>query len=571
MEWQSVILFNRYTMRHKTRLERRLQRLNHGSQQAVQNGSGLTDLDRYLHVRRPVEDSVRNELKAIQRDGGGLLLLVGSAGDGKSHLISIVKESGEFGDFAFHNDGTESGGPTLSAVETLKYALSEFADSRIDETDDKMVVAINLGKLLDLADDPDVKLGFRYLAETGGALSGDLLPEKTGHPRIHVVSMAHQQAFEMHVDDDSEYPFSSVFMSGILDRLVEPNEANPFYKDFQDDIKNTTEPDPVLLNYRMLCMPSVRDTLVKLIIEASFRFNLMFTPRDYFDFIYSIIVPKNLARYNESEDFFSTSLPNLVFDGSDNKIQRALSRLDPIKTCSIDHDRSLSKLYSMFAFTPDLFDGMDADLTDSFGEILERFYQNHLDDKSNICALQFRLQHLLEYHSDSNAFKAFVRDLVGYWREDTDCWERIADMVSAAIPRHYGTYISYDDLIPLNIQGANYKLFAYLRLPDCHFQPDFNKEEPHVFDPAIAAKWIFEKEGHSHILSLRLDYVLYEHLYELLGGKLSTSFDNDRNLAFSRFVRDLAKLSNAGSEVKVVDCNGNMKTLSVKYNKIQLR
>ena len=82
----------------ETDLFKVLQRLNHGSQEAVQSGAALSDLDTYLHVQRPVEDIIMNKMDEINAAGGGLLLLVGSAGDGKSHLISQLKASGRFDD-----------------------------------------------------------------------------------------------------------------------------------------------------------------------------------------------------------------------------------------------------------------------------------------------------------------------------------------------------------------------------------------------------------------------------------------------------------------------------------------
>lgn len=559
-------------MRNKTKLERRLQRLNHGSQQAVQNGRILTELDRYLHVNRPVEHTVKEKMRQIQREGGGLLLLVGSAGDGKSHIISNLRDTEEFSDFAFHNDATESCGPGIKAVETLKYALSEFRDANIDTTTDKLLVAINLGKLLDLVDDAEIKTSFTRLAQVGNGLALERIhSENAANGRIHIVSLAHQQIFELEAGNQTEYPFSSKFMTAILERLTDPSDSNPFYQDFKQDIQHADNIDPVLLNYRMLCSGKLRDTLVRLIIEASFRFNLVLTPRDYLDFIYSIIVPKNLDHYREAKDFFSSSLPNLVFASNDSKIQRVLNWLDPMKICSLSHDRHLSELYATFRFTPAILPGIDTELATDLGIILDRFYQNHQDEKPEICALQFRLSHLLGYHSDSCAYKSFLRDLTGYWRMDQDSLERIDEMVKKAIPRHYGSYISHEDMIPLNIQGARYKLFASLDFPETGFTPAFDPAFPHVFEPSINMEWTFDKNGTPCRLPLKLNYRLYEHLYELLEGKLSTSFENDRHLSFSRFVRDLARLSDSEKEIKVIASDSKIQSLFPRYNRLQLR
>ena len=142
----------------ETALLRQLRRLCHGSQEAVQNGSGLNELDKYLHVERPIEKTIKESLNKIRSLNGGMILLVGSAGDGKSHMISTLKE--EYNDFNFLNDATEGCSPSMTAVDTLKYAMEEFSDDRIANTSEKLFVAINYGKLLDFIEDSDIKANY---------------------------------------------------------------------------------------------------------------------------------------------------------------------------------------------------------------------------------------------------------------------------------------------------------------------------------------------------------------------------------------------------------------------------
>lgn len=145
----------------ETNLMKELQRLCHGSQEAVQSGSALSPMDQYLHVERLIESDIRIKMDEISEQGGGLLLLVGSAGDGKSHIISNLKASGKYADFEFLNDATEGCSPSMNAVKTLKYTLQNFSDERIEHTTDKILVAINLGKLLDFVEDSEIKSDIR--------------------------------------------------------------------------------------------------------------------------------------------------------------------------------------------------------------------------------------------------------------------------------------------------------------------------------------------------------------------------------------------------------------------------
>ena len=119
--------------------------LNHCSIGAVQNGCQLSDLANYLNIDRMIEKNIETHMKAIQNNGGGLMLLIGNAGDGKSHIISKLKASDLYSDFEFYNDATASCSPKMSSIDTLKLVLKEFDDDHITTTDKKMFLAINLG------------------------------------------------------------------------------------------------------------------------------------------------------------------------------------------------------------------------------------------------------------------------------------------------------------------------------------------------------------------------------------------------------------------------------------------
>ena len=53
-------------------------------------------------------------------------------------------------------------------------------------------------------------------------------------------------------------------------------------------------------------------------------------------------------------------------------------------------------------------------------------------------------------------------------------------------------------------------------------------------------------------VTLRMDYQLYSYIYELNRGKLALSYENEKNLTFSRFVRQLVEKCNCEKEITVV-------------------
>ena len=88
-----------------------LSRLRRLSAESVENTDCFDPFKEYLHVVRPVEVELRKLLRdANVNQNKCLVLLCGSAGDGKSHLISYLKNSDPerlLEDYEPYNDATK--------------------------------------------------------------------------------------------------------------------------------------------------------------------------------------------------------------------------------------------------------------------------------------------------------------------------------------------------------------------------------------------------------------------------------------------------------------------------------
>ena len=140
--------------------------LSQHSVDSVQNGKEFTYWDEYMHVGRPIESKLIEKMDEIDNAGGGIVLLVGSAGDGKSHLISRIKQMSDWGEGGFYNDATASSSPKKTAIDTLKEALVEYKDENLYQTCKKLVLAINLGKLNALIDDEEFKTDYKEIVNS---------------------------------------------------------------------------------------------------------------------------------------------------------------------------------------------------------------------------------------------------------------------------------------------------------------------------------------------------------------------------------------------------------------------
>lgn len=531
-----------------SRLKEAFFHLSQHSVDSVQNGKLFTEWDDYMHVNRPIEEKLYERMDEIDSVGGGIVLLVGSAGDGKSHLLSHIRQTSNWDDGCFYNDATASSSPKKTAIDTLKEALVDFKDNNIHNTTSKLVLAINLGKLNALIDDEDFKLEYREIVEATAPIfdDNDATPP-VDKERVKVVMFVDQQVFEFHTSP-SDYKIESHFLSSIMERIVKKEDANPFYKAYKEDLKDgVSSKNPLILNYEMLSLTEIRNCIVMTVIEAIVRFKMNITPREFLDFLYSIVVyPKE---YKEKKNFYEALLPTLLYCGSQNMIQKAISKLDPLKCSSTEHDKQLSVLFTSYSIPASYFS--TEELSHLPSELIKRtneFYSNNGRDIERTTKFVFRLKHIISYHTESDVYASYLDILNGIYRKDLKKMQSIYNLVAKAIPRHYGSYYAKQNMIPLNIQGGRYRLFGNLKLEPKLIEPYYSENAPNEFLLRFDMSWNFSDGP----VTLRMDYQLYSYIYELNRGKLALSYENEKNLTFSRFVRQLVEKCNCEKEITVV-------------------
>ena len=100
--------------------------------ESVENAASFDEFKKYLHVLRPVEEELRALLTRVNATTKKtLVLLCGSAGDGKSHLLSYLRNADAerlLDGFEVYNDATESSAPLLTSIDTLAEKLAPFND-----------------------------------------------------------------------------------------------------------------------------------------------------------------------------------------------------------------------------------------------------------------------------------------------------------------------------------------------------------------------------------------------------------------------------------------------------------
>ncbi len=548
--------------------------LNQCSVESVQSGNGFTDIDRYLHTERPVTNELIEKMIEINNSGGGIILLVGSAGDGKSHLLSKIKDLDQdnWPLDAFYNDATASCSPNKTAIDTLKEALVDFNDVNIGTTTKRKILAINLGKLNAFIDDPNIQLQYAEIASAVRPLFEGSVNAPKETDRVKIIEFSNKQIYEFDPTLNGYDAFKSDFMNQILEKIVAETPKNPFFQAFTIDVESVEDiqKNPIIINFQLLMLPEVRKSIILYVIEAIIRFNLSITPREFLDFIHSIIIPINYAAYKEDKSFYEFLLPSLLFKGGDNAILKALSKLDPLKHSSTIHDSTLSLLFTSNSIPDDFFPTLSSTskLPTYVITRTNQFYDNNGRDIERTTKFLFRLQHLLNYHSESETYKSFVDSLKTVFSEDISRYGELYQLVCTAIPRHYGSYVAQQDSIPLNIQGGKYKMFANLQMSPAVPIYRYNPDRPNEFYPNYRLIWEIPLHGNKDLV---IDYSLYSYLYDLSQGKLAIAYENEKNIRFGNFVRYLASISNKSKAVLVSNSEGHDLTMRESFNRIQIQ
>lgn len=332
----------------ESHLLKELSKLKESSLEAVENSGQFTGFKDYLHVERPLQEYLKATLdKTYYVNKAQLILICGSVGDGKSHLLAYMnhKYPELVGNFHIHNDATESFDPLKSSLDTLADVLSPFSDANIEGSTDKLILAINLGVLHNFIESDQAKAKYQKLSEfVIEAKIFEALEVGTNKEssNFHLISFSDYQPFEL----KKEGALSSYY-SQLFGKIIKQDEKNPFYRAYQMD-KERNIKGFFMNNYELFMLEKVRDTIINLLIQSHIKHKSIISTRTLLNFIHDIIVPENIE-----SDYINASsadknrglLFNLIFEGRDRSpLLATLGNLDPINERSSQVDTILVEL-----------------------------------------------------------------------------------------------------------------------------------------------------------------------------------------------------------------------------------
>lgn len=553
-----------------------LEKLSISAKESVESSEGLGIFKRYIHVDRSIQNELISNIKrAHDSNDAQLVLLCGNVGDGKSHLLSYVKEThlDIISDFEIHNDATESFDPTLNEIETLKKVLEPFNDRNINESKYKLILAINLGVLNNFLQEEQVKKNFtrfNSFINNSGIFDQSICQESITDKNFKLISFGDYSIFELTKNGPK-----SKYITSILNKITANDEKNIFLNAYKKDVEAGIK-SPVIENFKILSLPHVNERISKLIINVIVKYKKLISTREIFNFVYELLVPANLNEYDEYStplDYNQALLPNTLFGTKDRgELLKEISKEDPLKYRNKMLDELLIKLNisTNLNNTISKYIGkLEIEPLKIVLEFIKSFDSTNEQIREEVTNMILRSLYLIGNDDINGIFEeqeylSYMKYLYFYNKGDLNGYIYLFDETKKAVFNWNGSpkfeYIYLRDSI------TNYKIAEFLEFEETEgidICKNINQEEIERFKCNIRLNFEMVRTG--EIESIEIDYQLYKKIVEVNKGYCPNRNDKEEAIRFVEFIDKIILHGNMEKELLIENIEKNlMFTLTYK-------
>lgn len=522
----------------------------------------LSYFKNYLHVDRFIQNQFIEEVNRVENlDSSHLIILSGSTGDGKSHLLACLKSEKPnlYDNFKVIRDATESYDPNKDEYATLTDELKPFNDENISKSNEKVILLINLGVLNNfLNSDYTNKSKYgeksysklkKKLIEEYEIFNSDLISHNIINEKVSFLTFVDYNCFELN-DNPNENYSSSNFISSIFKKITNKSEENPIYVAYQKDINEGYE-NPLIYNYEMFMDSDVQNTLISYLIKIFVKYKLIVSTRDILNFVYEILVPlENISKSNLKETiiFVDNLLPNLLFNtGGRCKILKFFKEFDPIFNRNVFLDDFITNLninkdiYKLYTdFNTDKLRFLKTKLEEI--ELNEESEKTEEEKKDILHKYTNFFIRLSLFYGNSNIRQGFndeiYTDFMKYLyfcnKGNKTEYKNLFNEIKGAIFKWKGSnkkdFICVDEL-------KSFKVFKELRLKSTNYNQnknEINDSDKNRFRTSIIISSIVK--GSDKEESLNLDYTLYSYIKKLNSGFKPNKSDKEALRILDEFI-----------------------------------
>lgn len=558
-----------------------LSRLKESSKEAVESLGEFSTFKKYMHLERDAQTELENLiLQANESDKAQLILVCGSVGDGKSHIISYFKNKYPevVGNFTLHNDATESLEPNKTSMDTLNEVLDCFCDEKIKDSNKKLILAINLGTLNNFIDS---EYGSRFSILKKYVNDKKILETSIEDSSFDVSSSFQFVNFsDYHIFTLKDGKVQSNYMKALIGKITSPSEFNIFYDSYKKHCNkcNNKEACPIKANYELLSNERVQDSIMDLLVQCIIKRKIIISTRALLNFMYELIVPRSYIDVNlptfkndisklSNTRYIKALMPNLIFDHKElSFIFDALNSLDPLNVRNekvdnfiIDFNNSTNVLeyfkdyidypngYLEKVESVDFEETQDRNLRYDLLKLFIRSY--YLCGKGDIFSLKDKI------------YDEYMEGLYYWNRGEKLKLKTLYDNVKNGIIKWNGEADKDQINIFMGKNQIKYKISEDLELKvDISNLPKSMESELKKFITVLKLKYKSEKLEKSY--EIDIDFPLYKLLIQVINGYRPNKKDKNH---FIKFIEFISKLEETGSQKEKLIFTEKNRDVNRKY------
>ena len=446
-------------------LVNQLNRLRKSSSDSIDAISRFDDFKKYMHVSRRVEQDLIDILNKVNSgEKKTLVLLCGSAGDGKSHLLSFLKNEEKLLDnYIVYNDATESSSPSKTAIDTLAEALQDFTDENVDLPGKNFILAINLGVLSNFIES---KYGNSFKKLHEYVITSNILTNQLNVKKYDANSPFQHVSFsDYHMYTLTEKGAVSDYLEQILEKVFSMHVNNPFYCVYEKYCRSCpiSERCPVKHNFEFLMEEKIQKFIAYTLVEVVVKDKEILTTREIFNYIYDIVVPQKfnptkIAQASTNMDLFLKEYikgitPVLIYEYNDmSALLNHVKQYDPLLNRSEEADETAIFYYVSSDIENEIVKVMTGI---SYGKVFcQKSSIDRINDdkvlKAQLYNIIVRINAMLHERNDTNVFSSFLKNLYYYNAGKIKKFGELYNLVEEAIFQWCGgearDNICYSDL-----------------------------------------------------------------------------------------------------------------------------
>lgn len=549
-----------------------MERLKSSSSSSVANEE-FSRFNEYMHIPCKMDDRLENVINKAKKKSKSLVLVCGNSGDGKSHLIANFIDRGIIDNksaFGVYIDATSSDRKGMRANEKLREKLDLFSDAKInDEAEKRLIVAINLGVLNDFLKNYEREFTTlkKYVDEQG--LFDNIpawkfaLMSGSGDEDAKCY-IGHVDFTSFHRYEITQTGIDSTFIESLLNKIVDADENNFMYKEFQDSCHNCLLKTncPVCCNYSALVQnKGLRRYIVSILTKSIIRNNLSPSVREINDFFYEIIIGStfNENKINDSSierlnHFMHNLTMWILFEESNGLLGYTCKEdifNDKARRCdqqliSLNLKPSLKKwLQEDVVIKEQVFSQILSDIVYCETNYAKMYRKCEQKIRQDIFKLYIRMDKITNPIYDE-AYEDFLKYLYAYNCGDE---KKCADIINLIKECAYLWNGRLGDKTGANVKNGIiigkgtsryylYKEIEFVFSKNKEIKPLTELSEYSNFSSVMRFGFSL-KEKPNKVIKIDVDYELYEFLLAVRSGYVPTNNDRKKNVKYDSFVRNL--------------------------------